>query len=153
MGHPSRAVTDALVRSGQFGKIPMCDERDKFCEKCARAAFYRPSSIKGTSTRSPYRGAKWHVDLAGPFPADRNGHQYTMNMVDDCSGMLWGTTLKSKDEAVKGFKEFLVAPGATRFLVLHMVNLTWRETASSNPARGTRLKNGPWIQPFAVLPE
>ena len=30
-----------------------------------------------------------------------------MNMVDDCSGMLWGTTLKSKDEAVKGFEEFL----------------------------------------------
>ena len=49
--------------------------------------------------------------------------------------------------------ENIVAPGATRFLVLHMVNLTWRETASSNPARGTRLKNGPWIQPFAVLPE
>ena len=39
MGHPSRAVTDGLVRSGAFGTIPMCDERDKFCECCAKAAF------------------------------------------------------------------------------------------------------------------
>ena len=107
MGHPSRAVTDALVRSSQFGRLTMCDERDKFCEKCARAAFYRPKPVKTNSVKSAYRGAKWHVDLAGPFPKDRKGHQYTMNMVDDCSGLFWGTTLKSKDEAIKGLKEFL----------------------------------------------
>ena len=107
MGHPSRAVTDGLVRSGKFGYIPMCDERDKFCEKCARAAFFRPTPIKGTTTKSVLRGAKWHVDLAGPFRPDRRGHKYTMNMVDDCSGLFWGTTLKSKDHAVKGLREFL----------------------------------------------
>ena len=107
MGHPSRAVTDGLVRSGKFGYIPMCDERDKFCEKCAKAAFFRPTQIKGTTTKSALRGAKWHVDLAGPFRPDRKGHKYTMNMVDDCSGLFWGTTLKSKDQAVKGLKEFL----------------------------------------------
>lgn len=107
MGHPSRAVTDGLVRSGKFGYIPMCDERDKFCEKCARAAFFRPTQIKGKTTKSALRGAKWHVDLAGPFRPDRKGHKYTMNMVDDCSGFFWGTTLKSKDQAVKGLKEFL----------------------------------------------
>ena len=27
-GHPSREVTDGLVRSGKFGYIPMCDEKD-----------------------------------------------------------------------------------------------------------------------------
>ena len=30
-----------------------------------------------------------------------------MNMVDDCSGMLWGTTIKTKDDAVSGFQQFL----------------------------------------------
>ena len=85
----------------------MCDERDKFCEKCARAAFFRPTPIKGTTTKSVIRGAKWHVDLAGPFRPDRRGHKYTMNMVDDCSGLFCGTILKNKDHAVNGLKEFL----------------------------------------------
>jgi hypothetical protein len=48
MSHPSRAVTDGLVRSGKFGYIPMCDERDKFCEKCTKAAFFRPKQIMET---------------------------------------------------------------------------------------------------------
>ena len=107
MGHPSRAVTDGLVRSGAFGTIPMCDERDKFCECCAKAAFYRPKAVPSTHRRTDQRGTKWHVDLAGPFEPDRNGHRYAMNMVDDCTGMFWGTTLKSKKGAARGLVQFL----------------------------------------------
>ena len=107
MGHPSRAVTDGLVRSGKFGYIPMCDERDKFCEKCTKAAFFRPKQIKSPMMKNPNRGSKWHVDLAGPFKPDRNRHRYTMNMVDDCSGFIWGTTLKSKKHAVRALMDFL----------------------------------------------
>ena len=107
MGHPSRAVTDGLVRSGKFGYIPMCDERDKFCECCSRAAFYRPANTRQTHVKTSLRGSKWHVDLAGPFEPDRHGHRYAMNMVDDCSGMFWGTTLRTKKGAARGFIEFL----------------------------------------------
>ena len=107
MGHPSRAVTDALVRSGKFGYIPMCDERDKFCEKCHKAAFYRPTNTKTQKPTTPHRGAKWHVDLAGPFKPDRVGRKYVMNMVDDCTGFIWACGLKSKSDAVNGLKEFL----------------------------------------------
>ena len=106
-GHPSRAVTDGLVRSGKFGYIPMCDERDKFCECCSRAAFYRPANTRQTHVKTSLRGSKWHVDLAGPFEPDRHGHRYAMNMVDDCSGMFWGTTLRTKKGAARGFIEFL----------------------------------------------
>ena len=107
MGHPSRAVTDALVRSGKFGYIPMCDERDKFCEKCHKAAFYRPTYTKTQKPTTPHRGAKWHVDLAGPFKPDRLGRKYVMNMVDDCTGFIWACGLKRKSDAVAGLKEFL----------------------------------------------
>ena len=85
----------------------MCDERDKFCECCAKAAFYRPKAVPSTHKRTDQRGTKWHVDLAGPFEPDQNGHRYAMNMVDDCTGMFWGTTLKSKKGAARGLVQFL----------------------------------------------
>ena len=85
----------------------MCDERDKFCECCSRAAFYRPANTRQTHVKTSLRGSKWHVDLAGPFEPDRHGHRYAMNMVDDCSGMFWGTTLRTKKGAARGFIEFL----------------------------------------------
>lgn len=100
-------MTAAIIRSGRFGAIPMCDKRDKFCEKCTKCEFRRPHSTKFSHTPTPHRGAKWHVDLAGPFRLDRNGHPHTMNMVDDCTGYFWGTTPTSKSNAITGLREFI----------------------------------------------
>ena len=72
-GHPSREVTDGMVRSGKFGRLAMPDERDKFCEVCARAAFTRPPVIHSGTPRTERIGKRWHADLAGPFKRDRNG--------------------------------------------------------------------------------
>ena len=85
-GHPSREVTDGMVRSGKFGRIAMPDERDKFCEVCARAAFTRPPVIKSGLPRTTRVGKRWHADLAGPFKRDRKGIKYAMNIVDDATG-------------------------------------------------------------------
>ena len=106
-GHPSREVTDGMVRSGKFGRIPMCDERDKFCEVCARAAFSRPPVLKGTASRTQLIGQRWHTDLAGPFKRDRNGVKYAMNILDDATGYVYVAGLKKKSDAVAGFKGFI----------------------------------------------
>ena len=117
----------------------MCDEKDKFCEKCAKAAFYRPASVKRPQTRNPMRGAKWHVDLAGPFLPDRQGHRYTMNMVDDCTGLFWGTTLKHKKDAVQGLHEFLEWLPQQKQVAIKMVH----DISSLQSDRGGEFTSGP----------
>ena len=102
-GHPSREVTDGMVRSGKFGRIAMPDERDKFCEVCARAAFTRPPVIHSGSPRTKRIGKRWHANLAGPFKRDRNGVEYVMNIVDDTTGYVYATGLKSKKDALPEF--------------------------------------------------
>ena len=57
--------------------------------------------------RSAARGAKWHVDLAGPFKPDRRGRRYIMNMVDDCTGFTWSCALTRKSDAVSGLRRFV----------------------------------------------
>ena len=125
MGHPSRAVTDAIVNSGKFGYIPQCSEVDKSCEHCRKAAFFRPRYHKHTSLRSPMRGAKWHVDLAGPFKPDRLGRKYAMNLVDDCTGFTWACALRSKADAVLGMRKFidwLKHQRTTSLKTVHMIS-------------------------------
>ena len=85
----------------------MCDERDKFCEVCARAAFSRPPVLKGTASRTQHIGQRWHTDLAGPFKRDRNGVKYAMNILDDATGYVYVAGLKKKSDAVAGFKGFI----------------------------------------------
>ena len=124
-GHPSREVTDGMVRSGKFGRIAMPDERDKFCEVCARAAFTRPPVIHSGSPRTKRIGKRWHADLAGPFKRDRNGVKYVMNVVDDTAGYVYATGLKSKKGRCTWFQKFCeLVEATTRYARPHTYDIT-----------------------------
>lgn len=58
----------------------VCDERDKFCEKCTKASFFGPKQIKSPKLRNPNRGTKRHLNLAGPFKPGKNEHRYSRRL-------------------------------------------------------------------------
>lgn len=48
-----------------------------------------------------------HADLCGPIsPPTPAGNRYVFLLVDDCSRAMWVFLLKSKDQALKVFKQF-----------------------------------------------
>ena len=82
----------------------MCDEREKFCEVYARAAFSRPPVLKGTLSRTQHVGQRWHTDLAGPLKRDRKGIKYAMNILHDATSYVCVVGVKKKIDAAAGFK-------------------------------------------------
>jgi transposase InsO family protein len=55
-----------------------------------------------------------HTDIAGPVtPTSHNGDQYALIFVDDATRFVCIYTIKSKDQAINGFKQFVADMGVT----------------------------------------
>ena len=51
-----------------------------------------------------------YIDLCGPMSvASRSGHLFLMNVIDDYSGFMWSLPLRSKGEAFKILKHWIIA--------------------------------------------
>ena len=62
-----------------------------------------------------------------------------MNMVDDCTGLFWGTTLKRKKDAVKGLHEFLEWLPQQKQVATKMIH----DISSLQSDRGGEFTSGP----------
>ena len=53
----------------------------------------------GEGHKATRRLEKVFVDLSGPHVESRSGFKYTMDILDDFTGMPWAISLRSKEEA------------------------------------------------------
>lgn len=66
------------------------------CAACQKIKERKPDSepaLKSLAVHEP--GAEWSVDLAGPFPADKNGNTYIVVAVDSFSRFVMAKAVKS----------------------------------------------------------
>ena len=99
LGHVGRDKLLEALRDWYWwpGMLQSVQECLRHCVACRKDSHdkdaYVPASESWKGVR-PFQG--WHVDLAGPFPADPEGQRYLFVAVDPFSKWVEATTLLSK---------------------------------------------------------
>ena len=107
LNHCSVTVLNDLVRSGEI--TDGCILKEIKCSSCDIAGMIRNSKSHGRYARL-YPDQPFHTVQGDIFDAEdvscRNGYKYVLGFECVASGKVWTYNMKSKDEALEGFKEF-----------------------------------------------
>ena len=99
LGHASSAALENVI-----GKIPK--SHLPFCQTCALSKQVR-QTYKSNDHRTQSIKVKWHSDIAGPFPEDREGNKWFATFIDDYSRYVFVYLLPQKSDWFKAFERFL----------------------------------------------
>ena len=104
LGHMSQARLDRLMG---IGYIPKLQTTTDFYEHCQYGKQTRsPHSLQYETIWQPLELV--HTDICGPMPKRTlGGSWYFITFVDNCTQKVWAYSIKSKDEALEAFTQWI----------------------------------------------
>lgn len=113
LGHLSVQKVIHLARKGRLGRdilkhATTRDISDLFCEDCIKGKTGRLPSPPAPDIRAPKPLELLHMDIWGPAPVvTTGGMRYFLTIYDDYSHTISLTLLRTKADAIQGFKNFV----------------------------------------------
>ena len=108
LGHMSQSYMKLLISHKMAEGVPLTKVHDFTCDDCHRGKMkqspYPKHAVKAPVTE---KLALVHIDICGPFRPSRHGYKYFATITDDATRYRWVLLLKTKDEVVPKFKEWL----------------------------------------------
>lgn len=121
-GHLNFDALRSLAQHNMVDGLPLVRNVEKVCDGCLICKQRRSPFPK----QSPYRSGSGlelvHADRCGPIsPPTPAGNRYFLLIVDDKSRLMWGSLLKTKDQAFVAFRKLKVAAELESGLKLKML--------------------------------
>lgn len=107
LGHVNFQALHMMSKEQMVVGMPRINQQEKVCEGCLMSKQARKKFPNKASYEAGEMLELIHGDLCGPItPETTSGYRYFFLLVDDFSRYMWVYFLKTKDEALKVFKNF-----------------------------------------------
>ena len=108
LGHMSHSYMKHLVQHKLALGMPLSKVSDFTCEDCHRGKMsQKPYPKEAEKAPVKEKLALVHIDICGPFHTSRHGYKYFASITDDATRYRWILLLKTKDEVIPKFQEWL----------------------------------------------